>query len=432
MKLDLKLVAIVCLLITLISIGWKHWRSTKSSSFLTQTVAAASSSNIIPGRYYETSMPPLAIDSYQSANFRIWVPQNVQTIRGLIVKLHGCGDASAATGLDHANDLQWQALALKHQFALLGMKFPTGTKPCEFWALTNYGSGAAFLRGLAALAATSEHPELERVPWVLWGHSGGADWSTQMLQQYPERTIAAIAARGGAFLLLGTNPTVANIPVLFAVGEKDKVAVNETQDLPMQVFKRYRKLAAPWAVGIEAQTGHETGNTRLLAIPYLDATIELRLPPTGTALRPIDLAQGWLGDLSTHKIAPASKFEGDPLAAVWLPNEATALKWQAYSTTGKVAPNRKPAAPTDLKVTKITETEALLTWHFTPDLEDGLPSFHIYRNNSLIETVMGQKHNFGDAPEPPTIGLEFRDRSYTANSTYAVAAFNPIGESMNR
>jgi hypothetical protein len=164
----------------------------------------------------------------------------------------------------------------------------------------------------------------------------------------------------------------------------------------------------------------------------VDATIELRLPTAGTDLRPIDLAQGWLGDLSTHKIAPAPKFEGNALAAVWLPNEATALKWQAYSTTGKIAPTRKPAAPTDLKVTKVSTTEALLTWHFTPDLENGLPSFHIYRNNSLIETVMGQKHNFGDAAEPPMLGLEFRDRSYTANSTYAVAAFNPIGESINR
>jgi pimeloyl-ACP methyl ester carboxylesterase len=431
-QINIKSLAIIFLIMPILLISWKHWRSTKSPPLPPQIVAAPSSSNIIPGRYYETSMPPLEIDSYQSANFRIWVPQNVQTIRGLIVKQHGCGDGGAATGLDHANDLQWQALALKHQFALLGMKFPTGTKPCEYWTLTNYGSGAAFLRGLAALATTSQHPELERVPWVLWGHSGGADWSTQMLQQYPERTIAAIAARGGAFLLLGTNPTLTNIPVLFALGEKDNVFVNETHNLPRQVFQRYRNINAPWALAVAAQTGHEIGATRHLAIPYLDAIIKLRLPTTGTDLRPIDPAQGWLGDLSTHKIAPVPKFEGNALAAAWLPNEATALKWQAYSTTGKIAPTRKPAAPTDLKVTKVSATEALLTWHFTPDLETGLPSFHIYRNNSLIETVMVQRHNFGDAPEPPTVGLEFRDRSYTANSTYAVAAFNPIGESMNR
>ena len=45
---------------------------------------------------------------------------------------------------------------------------------------------------------------------------------------------------------------------------------------------------------------------------------------------------------------------------------------------------------------------------------------------------MGQKHNFGDAPEPPIVILEFRDRKYSANSNYRIVAFNTLGESLTK
>ncbi len=434
MKPIIKLWAILGLAISIVVVGrmgWKKWLSIRPDP-LPSTVAVAGDSSILHGHYYQVSIPPPKEDNYQSADYRIWIPPDVPTIRGLIVKQHGCGDAEAATGLDHANDLQWQALAIKHQFALLGTKFPTGNRPCEDWALINYGSGAAFVKALHAFALQSQHPELERVPWALWGHSGGADWATQMLQQYPERIIAVIAARGGAFNLLGSNPILANIPVLFALGEQDRVLVKETHDLPIQAFQRYRKLAAPWSLAIEAQAGHETGDTRLLAIPYLDALFTLRLPVSGNDLRSIDKTHGWLGNLVTRKIAPVDRFEGNQLEAAWLPNEETARKWQQYVNTGKISPIQKPMAPTALTATSIAPMTVLLTWNHRPDLENGLPSFRIYRNNSLIETWKGQGHNFGDAADPPKMVLEFQDKKATLDASYSVGAFNDLGESISQ
>jgi hypothetical protein len=49
----------------------------------------------------------------------------------------------------------------------------------------------------------------------------------------------------------------------------------------------------------------------------------------------------------------------------------------------------------------------------------------------FIKTFQGQGHNFGDAPEPANIRLEFRDRDFVADSSYKVAAFNTLGESAN-
>ncbi len=337
MKIRIELLAVICLLVVMLSFGWKNWRSIKSQLSPPQ-ITVAGTSTILPGQYYEASIPPTAIDSYQSAEFRMWIPADLPTLRGLIIKQHGCGDDASASGLGHANDPQWQAFALKHQFALLGTKFSAGKQPCDFWAQINYGSGAALIKALELVGTKSKHLELNRVPWALWGHSGGADWIVQLLQQYPDRTIAAIAARGGGFTLLGTNPTIANTPLMFALGGKDKLLVNETQTLPTQVFQRYRQTAAPWTLAVEADAGHEIGDTELLAIPYLDAIVAQRLPAQGNTLKPIDPTQGWLGNVVTHQIAPVAKFAGDPLKAAWLPNEETARKWQQYVTTGKITP----------------------------------------------------------------------------------------------
>ncbi|WP_310483748.1 hypothetical protein [Chamaesiphon sp. VAR_48_metabat_403] len=432
MKSRRKFWTILCLAIFVLAIvgaiAWKKW-SQRSLPLLPATVTTAGTSQILRGQYYEASIPPSAADSYQSADFRIWMPQNVPTLRGLIVKQHGCGDDAAATGLNHANDLQWQALAAKHQLGLLSAKFPTGTDPCGDWALINNGSLTAFFNALELLGTQSKHLELNRVPWALWGHSGGADWIVQIFQQYPDRTIAAIAARGGAFTLLGTNPTLANTPVLFALGAKDNIVVKETRDLPTQAFGRYRKLAAPWALAVAANTGHETGDTRLLAIPYFDALITQRLPLQGNDLRPIDPNLGWLGNVATKEIAPIAKFTGDPLAAAWLPNEETARKWQQYVTTGKIPPTQKPRAPTNLQSTRRDSNTVLLTWQYSPDLESGLPAFRIDRNQSAIATIPKPRHNFGDAPDSPHPVLEFADKNATLNASYSIVAINQLGES---
>jgi hypothetical protein len=436
MKTNIDLLTILSIAISILFIGWigaiswEKWLLTVAVP-LPQKATAIGDSSILLGSYYEVSIPPSKEDEYQSALYRIWIPKNVKTIRGLIVKQHGCGDPAAASGLDHAKDLQWQALAAKHNLALLGTKYLNGDNPCENWVLINYGSGDAFLKALRAFAEKSQHPELEMVPWVIWGHSGGADWGIQMLQEYPERTIAAIAARGGALNLLGSNPTLANIPVLFAIGEKDTLSVKELQDLPRRAFLRYRKMDAPWALAIEAQTGHETGDTRLLAIPYLDAILTARLSKTGNKLLPIDKTQGWLGDTVANKITPASQFEGNHHEAAWLPNEETAHKWHEYVTKGKISPTRKPFAPTNLRIVSTGQTKALLTWCYTPDLENGLPSFHVYRDGVLIKTFRGQEHNFGDVPKPANVLLEFTDNEAKSNSTYTVGSFNLLGENVS-
>ncbi len=426
----------------LLYLGWKKWLVTVPKPLPEQTALAIKSS-LNGGSYYEISTSAAKKESYLSADYRIWIPDGVKKIRGLIVKQHGCGDDAAATGLNHANDLQWQALALKHQFALMGTRLPTDYPTCTDKAIANRAAEGSFLKAISILAQKSDRQELNTVPWVMWGHSGGADWGTQMLRHYPERTIAVINVRCGGISLTSGNSEILNldsnsqstspllkVPVFWFIGDKDPFE-KECKKLPQKIFYKFRKANALWALAVQPNAAHETGDSRLLAIPYVDKIISARVTKDSNQLLPIDKTQEWFGDPTTHEIAPINKFEGNPLKAAWLPNEETARKWQEYVTTGKISPTSKPNVPTNVTVTSISATEKVIKWNFTPDLENGLPSFRIYRHNSLIQTLEGQKHNFGDAPEPANVTLEFRDPKAAPDSTYTVAAFNQLGESVS-
>ena len=82
-------------------------------------------------------------------NYTIWIPPGVQTLRGLIVHQHGCGEGSCKSGLTGAFDLHWQALAAKHQCALLSPSYEQPEKAdCQMWCDPRNGSSDAFQKGL--------------------------------------------------------------------------------------------------------------------------------------------------------------------------------------------------------------------------------------------------------------------------------------------
>ena len=74
----------------------------------------------------------------------------------------------------------------------------------------------------------------------------------------------------------------------------------------------------------DPRTGHETGDSRYLAIPFLDACLAMRLPPKGSIsqnLKPVDMSKGWLAPFLGQTAVPASAYKGNPQEAAWLPNE---------------------------------------------------------------------------------------------------------------
>src|SRR5690348_7801320 len=292
---------------------------------------------------YEASQKPGQL--IFGVNYTIWIPKDVKTLRGVIVHQHGCGEGSCKSGLTGAYDLHWQALAKKHDCALLAPSYEQPEKAdCQMWCDPRNGSGAAFQRGLKDLGEQSGHPELASVPWALWGHSGGGHWCGGMALVHPDR-VAAAWLRSGVPLLEADakRPTIKRhtvpegalaVPLMCNPGTKEGVTVKDGRFAGVwpaneAFFLAIRAKGGLVGVAVDPLTAHECGNQRYLAIPWLDACLSVRLPKTrGEPLNAMPTQDAWLAPITGGEAVPAAKFGGDALKAAWLPNESVARAWK--------------------------------------------------------------------------------------------------------
>jgi pimeloyl-ACP methyl ester carboxylesterase len=385
-------------------------------------------------------------------NYTIWIPQDVESLRGVIVHQHGCGEGSCKSGLTGAFDLHWQALAKKHDCALLAPAYEQPEKAdCQMWCDPRNGSAAAFRKCLVDLGAQSGHPELAEVPWALWGHSGGGLWAGALVLLHPER-VAAAWLRSGVPLLKpdptrpGTKPhtlsdAALKVPVMCNPGTKEGVTVKNDRFAGVwpaneAFFSEVRSRGGLISVAVDPLTSHECGNQRYLAIPWLDACLTARLPKVRTdPLQDMPADGTWLAEPTGSTAVPASEFAGDPLKAAWLPSASLARAWMQYVKDTAVADITPPPAPTNLRVSGHT-----LTWKAEADLESGLASFLIERDGQFLANLPEQGQNpfgravfqnlqYSDTPTQPLVPLQFTDATAqpATNHTYRVIAVNTAG-----
>src|SRR5438132_4750986 len=152
------------------------------------------------GTYVKLDYPPSsASNELQIAvTYELWIPDGVKTLRGIIVHQHGAGTTASIEGSTAAHDLHWQALAKKWDCALWASSYHVQNEKIDIspgasalWFDPRRGSEKTFLKALEEFAAKSGHPEIDKVPWALWGHSGGGIWSDVMTTLPPARCQAA-------------------------------------------------------------------------------------------------------------------------------------------------------------------------------------------------------------------------------------------------
>ena len=390
-----------------------------------------------------------------AANFTVWVPPGVTTLRGVIVHQHGCGEGSCKSGLTGAYDLHWQALARKHDCALISPAYEQPDKAnCQLWCDPRNGSDAAFQKALTELGATSGHPELATVPWALWGHSGGGHWAGGMVLLHPERIAAAwlrsgvppVKAADGKPAPYTISEAACQVPVMCNLGTKEGVTDKTNRFAGVwpgveTFFTAMRAKGALIGVSADPLTSHECGNQRYLAMPWLDACLTARLPAkSGDPLKPMPTAGAWIAPLHAGEpnlIAPvpAAQFAGAKEKAIWLPNEAVALAWAQYVKDSAVTDVTPPPAPTHVRV-KGNE----ITWEAEADVESGLARFIIERDGQFLANVPEQGKNpfgrpvfqnlqYSDTPTQPLVQMRFTDTKAEAGKThqYRVIAVNTVG-----
>lgn len=392
--------------------------------------------------YFQVTYPPSG-DADQlklGVTYTIWVPESAKKIRGIIVHQHGCGSGACKGGATAAYDLHWQALARKWDCALLGPSYQQDDKQdCKLWCDPRNGSEKAFLRALHDLAVRAKRPEIESVPWCLWGHSGGGTWSSLMQTLHPERIVALWLRSGTAYPSWenGNLPkpqlsdAVFAIPVMCNPGAKENgdKRFNGAWTGTLAMFKAYRAKGAPIGFAPDPRTSHECGDSRYLAIPFFDACLAMRLPlEDGQKLRPVSTEKTWLAPVLGDAASPAAGYSGKPEDAVWLPDENVAKAWSEYVKTGAVGDSTPPPSATDLQATA-TQGTIELTWKATADFESGLKAFVIQRDGKdlgrLPEKAVGrfgrplfQSMSYHDTPEAPVPAMRFVDRSPAAGTRH--------------
>ena len=408
------------------------------------------------GRYLEVSYPPStqANELQMGVTYTLWIPDGVAKLRGIIVHQHGCGVGACKGGATAAYDLHWQALAKKWDCALLGPSYQQEEKQnCRLWCDPRNGSAKTFLRAIGELAAKSGHAELVKVPWCLWGHSGGGFWASLMQTMYPDRIVAIWLRSGTAYATWEKGeipkpeiPAAAYaIPVMCNPGTKENgdKRFKGAWDGTLAMFRAYRAHGAPIGFAPDPRTSHQCGDCRYLAIPFFDACLAMRLPDKGSAdqrLKPVDLQSAWLATLLTDKAEPRTSYVGEAKETVWLPNQHVAKAWMEYVKTGAVSDCTPPPTAFNVRAIRKQDQAIEVTWEAEADIESGIQAFVIQRDGKDVARIpekpvgkfgrpLFQVMSYGDTPERPLPEMRYVDQSPPAGAKheYRVIVVNGVG-----
>lgn len=406
-------------------------------------------------RYEPSELPE---DLAYPATFTVWIPPGVKRLRGVIVHQHGCGEGSCRSGLTAAWDLHWQALARRHDCALLGPAYEQPeSADCQEWCDPRNGSSRSFIKALEDLGEQSGHPELSRVPWALWGHSGGGHWAGGMVMLYPERVVAAWLRSGVPLLEAdekrpGIKPhavpeAALGVPMMCNPGTKEGVTEKDGRfagvwSVNEAFFLAMRAKRGLVGVAVDPLTAHECGNQRYLAIPWLDACLAARLRPAADSdaapdgpdpLRPMATGHHWLCEPTGTVAMPAAEWKGDPLTAGWLPDGKIARVWTHYVVDTAIPDESVPPAPTAVRWT----TDGL-TWECEADPESGLAGFVIERDGQVMTRLPAVSRNpfgrgvfqglqYSDTPVQPLAEMHVDVSEDARAAAYRVRAVNTVG-----
>lgn len=385
-------------------------------------------------------------------DYYLWIPPGVEELRGVIVHQHGCGAGASSAGLTAANDLHWRALAKKWDCALMGSSYEgRAGDSCRLWCDPRHGSAKRFVDALDQFASDTEHEELRRVPWCLWGHSGGGFWSSIMQTIYPNRIAAIWLQSGTAFERWETGeinkPTftdaVYEVPVMACPGLKEKghERFHKAWDGSHAMWAFYRAKDAPFGIAADPRTGHECGDSRYLAIPFFDACLSQRLPGRDAedrSLRPIDRSKSWLGSPEGDVLVAAESFDGDASKMAWLPDGEFAKKWSEFLKVGAVSDSTPPPKP-HVSVEAKSSGDVVLTWTAEADFESGLSGFRIDRAGETIASLpkkpkgtfgrpIFQTMSYSGTPAQPLAMMRFTDTAPAGTRVvYKLYGINSVG-----
>ncbi len=253
--------------------------------------------------------------AYEVAQFQCWLAEPETRPRGVLVLVPGAnGD-----GRKMATDQNWQQLAQEFHLLIVACFLKGGN-----YQNPEGGSGEALYEAIAAFGEKAGMDDLEKLPFVMWGHSAGGQFNYNFVQWEPKQVLAFVVNKG-AYYTSRRDKKSHDVPGLFFIGMKDKpVRVENITG----IYLEGREDGAPWCLVRESTQSHGIGDSRAFSMEYFRSIIPLRLSTDSGTLNSIDVADGWLGELKSHEVVTADDAEWEEEDTSWLPNKALADRWK--------------------------------------------------------------------------------------------------------
>lgn len=277
------------------------------------------------GTTLEGSIP--SGNNFDKAEFRLWIPDNVPAVRGIVLLVPG----SNGDGRAMAQDTVWQQFAIKNKLALVACRFTDKQHDQNFieeYIRVADGSGQALLTAINDFAKASKHAELSTAPLLLWGMSAGGQFNYEFVAWKPERVIAFVVNKGGIYYSALLPKASRAVPGILFVGGKDLEFRTNTI---VGLFAVNRRGGALWALSEEPDAGHIVGRSRDIALPFYEDVMAARLASSG-ALNAMPEKPAFIGDFKTKTFAPTTDGPAPGFPTAWLPSDRVARAWQAIQT----------------------------------------------------------------------------------------------------
>ena len=269
--------------------------------------------------------------NFDKAVFRLWFPDDLNVINGIVVLMPG----SNSDGRGQVSDTIWQAFAKKHGFALMGCwytDYKSNDMFIERYADVSKGSGQALIDAIKRFSFSSNHPELGTAPLLMWGFSAGGQFNYEFACWNPSRVLAFVVNKGGIYYTALASKETRSVPGIFFTGEND---LDSRKDIIKGIFSLNRRAGALWIYAPEPGVSHETGQTKKLALAFFDEIIPLRLSDyslqdSNHYLKPLKESDGFIGDHKNQTISLVSEDKKYDYPVSWLPGRTTAEAWVAF------------------------------------------------------------------------------------------------------
>ena len=280
---------------------------------------------ILEADIFDVSIPENDTASYNYADFRIWINDSTDTLKGVYWFMHpNNGDSR-----NIVDDSIYQSLAVGQNFALMGAHI--------FNMHMSSGIGDAVIAAMDSFAVLSQHSEMSYIPFFINGYSWGGQFGYHFTKWIPERVIGFITQKGGYHDTTNAGEAI-EVPALMFIGENDLPYRIENLT---EIFLDHRLLGAKWALAMEQGAGHSLVTDTPFLHSYFNTITDLRLPTDVNVFVPITLNTisdtiSWLGNQENWTIGSWECYNGDYFVSSWLPSKNVAEYWQSFISDSTV------------------------------------------------------------------------------------------------